>query len=41
VYELLVVGRGWSPARYGHWVAAQLAAALLEERAMMTPTHPQ
>jgi AcrR family transcriptional regulator len=29
VYELLVVARGWSARRYGSWVAAALAAALL------------
>ncbi len=29
LYELLVVRRGWSAARYGRWVAEQLAAALL------------
>lgn len=30
LYELLVVRRGWSPQRYGRWVAAALTAALLE-----------
>jgi AcrR family transcriptional regulator len=29
VYDLLVLRRGWSPQRYGRWVAAALAAALL------------
>ena len=29
LYELLVLDRGWSPRRYGRWVAQQLAAALL------------
>lgn len=29
LYELLVLRRGWSAARYGRWVADQLAAALL------------
>lgn len=29
VYELLVMQRGWSPERYGRWVADALAAALL------------
>jgi len=29
LFELLVVERGWSARRYGRWVAAQLAAALL------------
>jgi len=29
LYELLVLGRGWSARRYGEWVARQLAAALL------------
>jgi AcrR family transcriptional regulator len=29
LYELLVLERGWSPRRYGHWVGEQLAAALL------------
>jgi AcrR family transcriptional regulator len=29
VYELLVIERGWSPARYGRWIAAALIAALL------------
>jgi AcrR family transcriptional regulator len=30
VYDLLVTERGWSPQRYGAWVADQLAAALLD-----------
>jgi AcrR family transcriptional regulator len=30
IYDLLVTERGWSPKRYGAWVAGQLAAALLE-----------
>jgi AcrR family transcriptional regulator len=29
LYELLVIGRGWSPARYGRWVGSALTAALL------------
>jgi hypothetical protein len=29
VYRLLVIERGWKPARYGRWVAAALTAALL------------
>ena len=29
VYELLVVQRGWTPERYGRWVADTLTAALL------------
>ncbi|MEA2826095.1 MAG: hypothetical protein QOG43_534 [Actinomycetota bacterium] len=29
VYELLVLGRGWSPERYGQWVAKALSTALL------------
>ena len=29
LYELLVMRRGWTPERYGRWVAAALAAALL------------
>ncbi len=29
LYELLVIERGWSPQRYGRWVAAALTAALL------------
>lgn len=29
VYELLVMRRGWTPERYGRWVAGALAAALL------------
>ena len=29
LYELLVLERGWSPRRYGGWVARQLATALL------------
>ena len=31
VYELLVIGRGWSPERYGRWVAEALMAALLPD----------
>jgi len=30
LFELLVEGRGWSPADYGRWVAALMAAALLD-----------
>lgn len=29
LYELLVLQRGWSPRRYGRWIAQQLKAALL------------
>jgi AcrR family transcriptional regulator len=29
LYELLVLRRGWSPHRYGNWVAAAMSAALL------------
>ena len=29
LYELLVIRRGWSPDRYGRWVAGALIAALL------------
>lgn len=29
IYDLLVVQRGWTPERYGRWVADALAAALL------------
>lgn len=29
IYELLVVGRGWTPERYGSWVADALIGALL------------
>ena len=29
VYELLVIQRGWTPQRYGRWVADTLTAALL------------
>lgn len=29
VYELLVIHRGWTPERYGRWVADALIAALL------------
>jgi AcrR family transcriptional regulator len=29
IYELLVIERGWSPRRYGRWVADALVAALL------------
>ncbi|HKY15787.1 MAG TPA: helix-turn-helix domain-containing protein [Microthrixaceae bacterium] len=29
LYRLLVIERGWSPRRYGRWVAAALIAALL------------
>lgn len=29
VYEMLVMRRGWTPERYGSWVADALAAALL------------
>lgn len=29
LYELLVIRRGWTPERYGRWIADALAAALL------------
>jgi AcrR family transcriptional regulator len=29
LWDLLVTQRGWAPARYGHWLAGMLAAALL------------
>ena len=29
LWELLVIQRGWTPARYGHWLAGMLTAALL------------
>ena len=29
LWELLVIQRGWTPARYGHWLASMLTAALL------------
>ena len=29
LYDLLVLERGWSPKRYGRWIAQELAAALL------------
>jgi AcrR family transcriptional regulator len=29
LYRLLVIERGWSPKRYGRWIAAALIAALL------------
>lgn len=29
VFQLLVIERGWSPARYGEWVGEALSAALL------------
>ena len=29
LWDLLVTQRGWTPARYGHWVASMLSAALL------------
>jgi AcrR family transcriptional regulator len=29
LFQLLVIERGWSPGRYGRWVAAALTAALL------------
>ena len=30
LFELLVLRRGWSPKRYGRWIAEALTAALLE-----------
>ncbi len=30
IWELLVVKRGWKPARYGRWIGDALVAALLE-----------
>ena len=32
LYRLLVIERGWTPIRYGRWVAAALIAALLVTR---------
>jgi hypothetical protein len=29
LYDLLVLHRGWSPKRYGRWIAEALIAALL------------
>jgi hypothetical protein len=29
LWDLLVTQRGWTPQRYGHWLAGMLAAALL------------
>src|SRR5215469_2206868 len=29
LWELLVIQRGWTPTRYGHWLASMLIAALL------------
>ena len=29
LWELLVIQRGWTPTRYGHWLASMLTAALL------------
>jgi AcrR family transcriptional regulator len=29
LWDLLVIQRGWTPARYGHWLADMLTAALL------------
>jgi AcrR family transcriptional regulator len=29
LWELLVIQRGWTPARYGHWLASMLTTALL------------
>ena len=37
VYELLVVQRGWTPERYGRWVADTLTAALLPEARFTLP----
>jgi AcrR family transcriptional regulator len=31
VYDLLVGARGWSPERYGAWIAQQMIAALLDQ----------
>jgi hypothetical protein len=28
LWDLLVIQRGWTPARYGHWLAGMLTAAL-------------
>ena len=33
IYQLIVIERGWTPDRYGTWIAAALTAALLP------PTH--
>ena len=32
LYRLLVIGRGWSAPRYGHWVSQALTAALKNAR---------
>ncbi|WP_226344044.1 TetR/AcrR family transcriptional regulator [Agilicoccus flavus] len=37
VYRLLVVERGWSPARYERWLAATLAAQLLADTTAAPP----
>ena len=37
VYELLVVQRGWTPERYGRWVADTLTAALPPEARFTLP----
>jgi len=29
LWDLLVIQRGWTPARYGHWLASMFTAALL------------
>ena len=29
LWDLLVIQRGWTPTRYGHWLASMLTAALL------------
>jgi hypothetical protein len=29
LFQLLVLGRGWSPKRYGRWIADALIAALI------------
>jgi len=29
IFQLLVIERGWTPQRYGQWIAAALIAAFL------------
>ena len=42
IWELVVIQRGWTPARYGDWLASMLAAALLTPQPPRddTPRHP-
>ena len=37
IWELLVLKRGWKPARYGRWVGDALVAALLDRGASPSP----